>query len=120
MANVLLVSIYYAPELTGIGINNAAMTRSLIREGHCVEIVTGLPHFPEWIPHPAYRHIWRATEQIDGAVVHRFRHAVPRRHNAITRAVYEVSFGLHAATAMPRRQPDAVIAVVPPLASGYL
>lgn len=120
MARVLLIGINYAPEMTGTGLNNVAMAEMLSRGGHSVEVMTGVPHYPEWRVKPGYRGGFRKVETINGVPVERFRHYVPRRHTAYNRGLYELTFLLNAAAFRPRTQPDVVIGVVPSLGGAAL
>ncbi|MCG2596840.1 MAG: hypothetical protein KBO59_04845, partial [Achromobacter sp.] len=43
---ILLYSINYAPELTGIGKYNAEMAEWLAARGHQVSVVTAPPYYP--------------------------------------------------------------------------
>ena len=79
-----------------------------------------MPHFPEWRVHSLYQGKSRVTERIEGVAVHRFGHFVPRHHWAATRALYELSFMTSAARYRPRGSYDAVVAVVPTLAAGFV
>ena len=120
MATVLLIGINYAPELTGAALNNVAMVDLLTKAGHSVEVVTGVPHYPEWRVRPEYRKGLRRTEKVNDVVVDRFRHYVPRRHSALNRGLYELTFAVNAALFRPRTRPDVVIGVIPSLGGGLL
>jgi colanic acid biosynthesis glycosyl transferase WcaI len=120
VAKVLLIGINYAPELTGTALNNVAMVDVLRRAGHSVEVMTGVPHYPEWRVRPEYRKVLRKTDRIHGVSVERFRHFVPRRQSALSRGLYELTFAINAAIFRPRVKPDVVIGVIPSLGGGLL
>jgi colanic acid biosynthesis glycosyl transferase WcaI len=120
VARVLLIGINYAPEMTGVGLNNVAMADLLSSAGHSVEVITGVPHYPEWRVRPEYRRRFRRSETMNGVLVERFRHYVPHRHTAYNRGLYELTFLLNAAIFRPSSRPDAVIGVVPSLGGGLL
>jgi colanic acid biosynthesis glycosyl transferase WcaI len=120
VARILLIGINYSPEQTGMGLNNVAMADLLSSAGHTVEVLTGVPHYPEWRVRPGYRRGLRAVESMNGVLVERFRHYVPHRHTAYNRGLYELTFLLNAALFQPRAKPDVVIGVVPSLGGGLL
>ena len=55
MATILLVSINYSPEETGIGPYSTGLAEHLAGAGHDVTVVTGMPHYPAWEVEAAYR-----------------------------------------------------------------
>jgi glycosyltransferase involved in cell wall biosynthesis len=115
-----MVGIYYAPEVTGIAVNNVDMAHSLRDAGHSVTVMTGMPHYPEWRVHEPYRGHLRRNELLDGVQVRRFRNYVPAHQTALTRGLYEATFLMNAAVAAIRPRPDLVIGVIPALTGGWL
>ncbi|MFN0282228.1 MAG: glycosyltransferase, partial [Kineosporiaceae bacterium] len=118
--HVVVVGINYAPEPTGIAPYTTGMAEHLAASARSVTVLTGVPHYPNWRVPPAYRWMLRCREESrlpndTGLLVHRMRHYVPSRQNALTRAGYEVSFLANAATKRLRNRPDLVIAVTPSL-----
>ncbi|MGP3990390.1 glycosyltransferase family 4 protein [Streptomyces sp. 3N207] len=119
----MLVSTNYAPEQAGIGPYAAQLAEHWAAQpGWDVHVLAGMPHYPAWRTDPAYRGIWRATEERAGVRVHRRRHTVPPRQTAGRRALYEASVLGHGLLAPPRLggRPDAVVAQLPSLAGGVL
>ncbi|MGB5147126.1 MAG: WcaI family glycosyltransferase [Porticoccaceae bacterium] len=119
---ILIQSINYAPELTGIGKYTGEMAVWLAARGHEVDVVAGLPHYPEWAVFPAYRGRGFRRETLHGTRVMRTPHLVPApgRVSALGRILMETSFsiaGLYwwAGILCRRRRYDLVIAVCPPL-----
>jgi len=55
---VLLYSINYSPELTGIGKYNGELAVDFASRGIDTCIVTALPYYPEWEVHKAYKNGW--------------------------------------------------------------
>ena len=110
-----VVGIYYAPDTTGIAPYTADLCRTLAAAGASVHALVGVPHYPQWKVATGYRRrlVSRSTE--DGVTVTRVRHFVPRRHDALRRGLYELTF--FAGTAVvPAGRPQAVIGVTPALA----
>lgn len=110
---VLILGINYAPERTGIAPYTTGLARHLSVK-HDVTVLTGLPHYPDWVVDDDYRN-WRA-EELDGKVrVIRLRHYVPTSPTAYKRAIYEMSWAARAAATGLALPCDLVIAVVPAL-----
>ena len=124
MLNILIYGLNYAPEPTGIGKYSGEMAAWLAAQGHAVEVICGLPHYPQWQLDPAYADGRSRVETRDGVTVRRAAHFVPSA-DALTagaRIRLETGFTLSAARYwLPRffsRRPDVVIAVMPPMQIG--
>jgi len=114
VARILFTAINYWPEPAGNAPYTTALAEHLVRAGHRVSVVTGVPHYPSWHVSPAYRHGLTWREEIRGVEVIRKRHLVPPRQTLRGRALYEGTFLLNGLTARPAR-PDLIIGVVPSL-----
>jgi colanic acid biosynthesis glycosyl transferase WcaI len=112
---ILIFGINYAPELAGIAPYTTGLAEHFASEGHHVEVITGIPHYPQWRPQPT-------SGSINGTnpTVRRYRHYVPRKANAVGRAAYETTWLLSAARSLRRVRPDVVIGVIPSLSGGIL
>lgn len=118
---LLLVSINYRPELSGVGPYAAGLAEHLAGRGDEVTVLAGLPHYPQWRVAPRTRRRLWARETAGGVTVVRAAHYVPPGQSALRRAAYEGTFGLSgllAGLALPA--PDAVVGVVPSLSGGLL
>ena len=113
--NVLIVAVNYAPEPGGTAPYTAEAAEHLARLGHHVEVVTGMPHYPQWEVAPEYRHRLTVTEQRHGVTLTRLGLYVPKTQSAAKRAAYELSFAAHCLPRTRTRRPDVVLAVVPTL-----
>ncbi|CAM2735458.1 glycosyltransferase family 4 protein [Skermania piniformis] len=113
-----VVAGHYAPETTGSAPYNVALVEALTAAGVEVELITGVPHYPQWtVREPRYRRgvRWRET---DGAVrITRVRHAVPARPDLRGRARQELSFAALAAPHVAASRADVLIAVTPLLSA---
>ncbi|HUW80519.1 MAG TPA: WcaI family glycosyltransferase [Acidocella sp.] len=123
--NILIYGLNYAPEPTGTGKYTGEMAEWLAAQGHAVEVICGLPHYPQWQVAAGYDGFRFRSETLAGVRVHRARHYVPAadRLRARTRIVLETSFTWGAARfwlprLFSRRKPDVVIAVMPPMQIG--
>ncbi len=112
---VLVVGINYAPEHTGIAPYTTQACEYLLAQGAEVLVLSGIPHYPHWSAPPRYRHRLRVDESLEGVQVRRLRHFVPRRQSAITRGLYEATYGARVRTQSLPWSPDVVLAVVPSL-----
>ncbi len=113
----------YAPELTGIGRYTGEMGAWLAARGHQVTVLTGLPYYPEWRVHPAYRNKKWMREWRDGVEVLRSPFYVPIRVTGMKRLLLELSFGLSCLFWWPQifsRRWDVVLSICPPLLTAFL
>src|SRR3954447_11613818 len=114
MPNVLIVSINYWPEESGIGPYSAGLAEHLAKSGNQVTALTGMPHYPEWRIHDGYRR-FSLTESHNGVRVERRRNYVPGRQSALRRAAYEATFVAAALPYFGKPKPDVVVGVIPGL-----
>ncbi len=122
---ILVYGLNYAPEPTGIGKYTGEMAAWFAAHGHTVEVICGLPHYPQWQVAEGYGGFRFRSETLAGVRVHRVRHFVPaaNRLKAKTRILLETSFSLSAARFwIPRffshQKPDVILAVMPPMQIG--
>ncbi len=117
---VLVWSINYAPEPTGIAPYNVALCRFLRERGHDARMLTAFPYYPDWKKLPGDRGQLFRDDTVDGVPVHRCWHYVPARVTTPRRMLHEASFVatslLRALTLRP--PPDVVVVVSPPLLLG--
>jgi glycosyltransferase involved in cell wall biosynthesis len=118
--HVVIVGVNYCPEVTGIAPYTTALAEHLARRGGRVTVLTGMPHYPAWRVFPGYRGRWRMRARVGGVTVHRFWLYVPRRHTALRRALFELSFAAHVLVGARFAAPDAVIGVIPNLGAGLV
>lgn len=113
---IAIVSINYAPEVTGIGVYTTGMAEFLADEGHEVTCHTAFPYYPAWRKRPQDARRLHALERTGGVVVRRSYLYVPQRPTALRRMLHELSFTASAALGFllaPRA--DVVMVVMPPL-----
>lgn len=111
---ICIVSVNYQPEESGIAPYTTGMAVGLADRGHDVEVLTGLPHYPEWRVDPAYRGLSGTATEMNGVVVRRFGHYVPAKPSTRNRVVFEASFGARVVSARWNK-PDVVLTVSPSL-----
>lgn len=116
--NILIYSINYSPEVTGIGKYNGEMAEWLANHGHEVAIITAPPYYPWWQVQPPYRSWAYRTEQINKIKVYRCPLWVPRQPTGTKRLLHLFSFAL---TSIPLlliqlfKRPDVIVVLEPTL-----
>lgn len=115
---ILIYTINYFPELTGIGKYNAEMAEWLADHGHEVSIITAPPYYPWWQVQAPYRFWTYHSERIHKVAVYRCPLWVPRQPTGIKRLLHLFSFAL---TSIPLlllqvlKRPDVLIVLEPTL-----
>ena len=113
---VLILSINYWPETTGIGAFTTYRAEYLAGAGHDVEVCTTFPYYPGWRVAPGYSGKFVASETRNGVRIRRSYAYIPEQATAAKRILHEASF---VATAMARavvcKRPDVLLVVSPPL-----
>jgi colanic acid biosynthesis glycosyl transferase WcaI len=118
---VLLIGNFYAPEETGIAPYTTGLAEHLVRTGHGVTLITGLPSYPQWRIYPEYRSVLlRKREVLGGVDIRRTRGYIPLRQSTMHRGLYEASFLLGGLTARAVPRPDVVVGIAPTLASAAI
>lgn len=118
MTHILITSLNYWPEETGIAPYSTAVAEHLASVGYRVTVVAGMPHYPRWRVAAAYRGRGAHVERRNGVEIRRRAHYVPSRQSALRRAAYEVSSLALALEARQVERPDAVVGIVPSLSGG--
>ena len=116
---ILILSINYWPEVTGIGAFTTYRAEYLAAAGHDVEVCTTFPYYPEWKVPPAFSGKLASTEQRNGVRITRSAAYIPRTVTSLKRILHEASFMLTCLVrAVLRRRPDVLLVVSPPLGLG--
>lgn len=113
---ILIFSINYWPEVTGIAAFTTCRAEYLAAAGHEVEVCTTFPYYPEWKTPPEYAGKLTATEQRNGVRIRRAYAYIPNPVTSIKRILHEASFIVSAtARALFCKRPDVLLVVSPPL-----
>jgi colanic acid biosynthesis glycosyl transferase WcaI len=116
---ILVLTINYWPEQTGIG---AVLTRRceyLASVGHEVTVCTGMPYYPEWRIHPGYAGKLFCSEQRNRVKILRSWMWVPQNVTSAKRVLFEASFlASSLLRAIQNRKPELLLVVSPPLGLG--
>ncbi len=113
---IMVLSINYWPEETGIGPVTTWRCEYLASRGHDVTVCTTFPYYPQWKVDHRYRHaLWR-EEKHHGVTILRSRAWVPARLNSVKRILFETSFlASNLLRALSARTPELLLVVSPPL-----
>ncbi len=113
---VLILSINYWPEVTGIGAFTISRAEHLAAAGHEVEVCTTFPYYPEWKVPAEYAGKFAANEERNGVRIFRSYAYIPNPVTSVKRVVHEASFiATSLMRALGRRRPDVLLVVSPPL-----
>lgn len=119
MARVLIEGINYAPEPIGVGRYTTEIAEHLVSQGHQVEIVTAVPHYPGWRLRPPYRAARYYAERSAAVRIARCPLLLHQSGQGIWRLLIPLSFALAAAPVLIWRilkgRPDVVLCVEPTL-----
>ncbi len=125
---ILIHSINFFPELTGIGKYAGELAEWLVAQGHDVRIVTAPPYYPQWRVAEGYANKWYkeavklsnqlCKEKSGTLMVYRCPLWVPSKLSGLKRLLHLASFALSSFPIMLRQvfwQPNVVLVVEPPL-----
>ena len=113
---ILILSINYWPEVTGIGAFTTYRAEHLAAAGHDVEVCTTFPYYPEWKVPKEYSGRLASSEQRNRIRIFRSYAYVPNRVTALKRIIHEGTFVLSCLMrAAFRRRPDVLLVISPPL-----
>lgn len=118
---ILVYSLNFAPELTGVGKYSGELAQWLAAHGHDVTVVTSLPYYPGWQVDKGYRASYlRACPRssLPRMAVYRSPLWVPRKPSGVKRVLHLISFALLSLPILVRelaRRPDVAFVVIPTL-----
>lgn len=116
--SVAILSLHFAPELTGNAPYTSSLAHGLQSRGHSVRVITAYPHYPEWKIAEGYRG-WSTRGNDAGVQIDRKLHYVPSKPSGLLRLISEISFGIRLVFAR-WGNPDVVVLVSPALFSSAL
>ncbi|MHC5736924.1 glycosyltransferase family 4 protein [Nostoc sp.] len=114
--HILIYSYNYYPEPIGIAPLMTELAEGLVKRGHEVRVITGMPNYPQREIYDGYRGKWYVTEQKNGVTIQRSYLRIKSKPNLVDRLLLELSFVF---TSLPQafkgRRPDVILLTVPPL-----
>jgi len=118
---ILILTQYFAPEVTAATQRLHPFAAGLAARGHEVEVICEVPSHPRGVVEAPYRGRLVATRQLDGfRATYVWTHASPSKRARHRLASYASYATTAAALAVARRRPDAIVASSPPLSVGVL
>jgi len=117
---ILIQSLNFYPELTGIGKYSGEMAFWLASKGHDVRVITTPPYYPAWKISPGYQKYFWSKKRFRGVLIWRCPIWVPEKPTGITRILHLLSFTL---TSLPITiaqifwRPNVIVTIEPPLFS---
>lgn len=115
---LILQSLNYSPELTGIGKYNGEMCPELVKRGMDVTAIVAPPYYPEWKIHSGFKRFSFNTTHVEGVNVIRCPLYVPAKVTTIKRIIHLASFAMSSTLALVSRmfnKPDVIMLVQPTL-----
>ena len=113
---VIVLSVNYWPEVTGIGALTTYRAEYLAGVGHEVEVCTTFPYYPDWKVPPEYSGKLGRKEKRNGVSIVRSYAYVPNPVTPLKRILFEASFIIGVTLrALMRKRPDVLLVVSPPL-----
>lgn len=113
---ILIYSYNYHPEPIGIAPLMTELAEGLVRRGHSVRVVTGMPNYPERRIYDGYRGKLYITEERNGVLVQRCFVWVRPKPGLVDRIFLETSFvSTSFLKAVGGWRPDVILLTVPPL-----
>ncbi|GAB1544979.1 WcaI family glycosyltransferase [Scytonema sp. NUACC21] len=113
---ILIYSYNYHPEPIGIAPLMTELAEGLVKQGHQVRVITGMPNYPQREIYEEYRGKWFVTEYKNGVTIQRSYLRIKSKPNLIDRLLLELSFVF---TSLPQAvngwRPDVILLTVPPL-----
>jgi len=115
---ILIYSINYSPELTGIGKYNGELAPFIAEKGLEVHVLTAPPYYPEWKRHQGYKNKYSTNIVNDSFRLYRCPVYVPKKVTTIARLLHLCSFAFSSALRLItlfKLKPDVVFLVQPTL-----
>lgn len=116
---IALISLNYAPEITGIGLYSGELAQSLATKGHDVHVICSYPFYPEWQRHPTFAERGWSVRSEQGVTVYRCPCYIPANATGARRIFHYISFMLAslkpALSIWRKARPDLVFSVAPAL-----
>ncbi len=113
---IVVHSIFYGPDLTGVAKYTTEMCKWLAGRGHAVTVIAPPPHYPQWRVRAPYSSWKYASESVGGVRILRSPIWVPSQPGGLQRILYSLGFflfNLPLALVAAIHSPDIIVAVEP-------
>lgn len=113
---ILVLTVNYWPEETGIGAVTTWRCERLAAQGHDVVVCTTFPYYPQWRVADNYRGKFWFGESHNGVTIFRSWAWVPARLTSVKRILFETSFlAGNLLRALSADKPELILVESPPL-----
>lgn len=113
---ILIYSYNYHPEPIGIAPLMTELAEGLVKRGHEVRVVTGMPNYPQRRIYDEYRGKLYMTEERNGVKIQRSFVWIRPQPGVVTRMLLDMSFVMTSSLQAFRGwRPDVILLTVPPL-----
>lgn len=115
---IVIQSLNFYPELTGIGKYSGEMAFFLASRGHEVRVITAPPYYPAWKIASEYKKYFWAKDKWRDVLIWRCPIWVPAKPRGVTRILHLASFALSSFPIMICHalwRPDVIVTIEPPL-----
>jgi colanic acid biosynthesis glycosyl transferase WcaI len=113
---ILIYSYNYYPEPIGIAPLMTELAEGLVKRGHEVRVVTGMPNYPQRQIYPEYKGKLFCTEERNGVIIQRSCVWVRPKPGLVSRMLLDGSFVASSVfQALKGWRPDVILLTVPPL-----
>lgn len=114
--HILIYSYNYYPEPIGIAPLMTELAEGLVKRGHQVRVITGMPNYPQRQIYDEYRGKLYITEEKNGVIIERCYLRIKSKPNLLDRLLLELSFVFTSfPQALKGKRPDVILLTVPPL-----
>ncbi|TXJ24999.1 MAG: colanic acid biosynthesis glycosyltransferase WcaI [Chitinophagaceae bacterium] len=118
--NILIVSLYFRPDHTGIANYAGGFATAAARNGHNVQVITGFPFYPQWRKQKQDRLKFFRSDKDGNVKVLRSYLYVPSKPNTIKRILQELSFLAFATPGLLRvKKPEIIVCFTTPILLGF-
>ncbi len=115
---ILIYSLNFHPELTGIGKYSGELAEWLVKNNHEVRVIAAPPYYPKWSIGDGYKSwVWR-FERLSNVSIWRCPIWIPSRPSGIKRILHLLSFAFSSipiALLQVLWRPNVVLIIEPPL-----
>jgi colanic acid biosynthesis glycosyl transferase WcaI len=113
---IVVLSINYWPEETGIGPVTTWRCEYLASRGHDVTVCTTFPYYPQWKVDERHRKGFWQREERNGVTILRSFAWIPAKVSPVRRILFEMSFlASNLARTLSARKPELLLVISPPL-----
>ncbi len=117
---ILVVSLYFNPDHTGIANYANGFATAANKHGHDVQVITGFSFYPHWKKRREDKFTLFRTENTGGIKVLRNYLYVPQKPNTLKRILQEISFLFFATLGLLRvKKPDLIVCFTTPILLGF-